>query len=91
MSAQQHLAAVAATLEELDRLTASVDAQITALRQHADNYANAVHECRTQGIKPPTYSGSAHHARANQLVRTLDSNSKLIGFVSSELTRFGGY
>ena len=88
--AQDALNAVAATLAELDRLTASVEIQIAALQQHGEAYANAVHDCRTQGIKPPTYSGSDHHARANGLVRRLDSASKAIGFASSELCRFGG-
>ena len=89
--ATTHLNAVGDALAELDRLTSAVEAQLVALRQHGENYANAVHDCRTQGTKPPTYSGSAHHARANNLVRRLDSASKQIGFASSELTRFGGY
>lgn len=92
MSAQAtaHLNGVRATFAELDRLTRDVEAQLVALRQHTEAYANAVHVCRSNNIKPPTYSGSTAQMDADDISVRLRSAGQRVQFVSSELVRFGG-
>lgn len=87
MSAENTLATVGATLNEIHLLTKELEGKLNELKVARDAYAGAVAAARAAGVPAPQYSGSAAHAVANSVAPRLIAAGQTVQFVSGQLCR----
>lgn len=86
-----HLEAVGAHLQELANLTSAIEKQVSELRKSTDAYTEAAHAARADGAPLPSFSGTAAHAMAGQLVQRLTVAGQQVGYISTQTARLVGY
>lgn len=87
----QHLDTVAAHLQQLSELTSAIEKQVSELRKSTDAYAEAAHQARADGAPLPSFSGTAAHALAGQLVNRLTVAGQQVGYIATQTARLVGY
>jgi len=76
------------TLQQLAELTASVERQVTELKDAASAYADEAHHARKTGDKLAAFGGSEAKKTLDAISMKLKTASQQVQFVGTELVRF---